>query len=134
MSKVIPRFLPYRVERCLYLYLQDIIPFRHILNPNLEDNGFLFSDGKGGFWDTNTLPKHISSYTSRWASFNCNTSLFRHITKAFDRAFIRGEGVNDDDDDDYAIEEELSAHDIMKDVRSKLPVSTTDWTQNCSRV
>ena len=115
MSKVIPRFLPYRVGKCLYLYLQDIIPFRYTLDPNLGDNGFLFSDGKGGFWDTNTLTKQISSYTSRWASFNCNTSLFRHITKAFDRAFIRGEGVNDDEDeDDYAIEEELAAHDIMQ--------------------
>src|SRR5437763_797370 len=32
MSKPIPRFLLSRVGRCLYLYLQDIIPFRSVSN------------------------------------------------------------------------------------------------------
>jgi hypothetical protein len=89
----------------------DVIPFRHTVNPNFNDNGFLFSNGKRGFWDTELR----SSYTKRWASYECNTSCFRHIAKAFDREFIRGkEAVNNDDDDDYAIEDELAAHDLMQ--------------------
>jgi len=107
--------LPYRIGRCLYLYLRDIIPFREMIEPSvLKNDGFLFSNGKGGCWTTSIQTAAMVDFTERWAKFRCTSQMYRHIVKAIDREFWRGESVDDGRDDEQMIDEQMAAHDFMQ--------------------
>jgi len=93
-----------RVGTCLYLYLRYVIPFRELIIPSIDPKGlkddvFLFSNGKGGCWQTAIQTKAMLDFSTRWASFHCTTQKLRHIAKALDREFIRGDSVEDGRDD-----------------------------------
>jgi len=100
----------------LGLYLRDVIPFRHMVNPETPRHGFLFAD-KDKPWGTDVITKVLTTETEARIAFRLTWSEYRHIAKAIDRKFIRGEDADLDDNDDLDddSEDDLSAvHDLMQ--------------------
>jgi DEAD/DEAH box helicase len=84
-----------------------------MIKPSMRDDGFLFSDGKGGCWKTDIQTKAMIDFTTRWAKFRCTSQMYRHIAKAFSREFIRGRELDDGrDDDEPTVDAKMAVHDL----------------------
>ena len=84
--------MPHRISQLLGLYLQDIIPFRFMIDPLLARHGFLFADNNGP-WSTERLTKVLTRETSKRLGFRMTVQEYRHIAIAIDREFIRGSSI-----------------------------------------
>src|SRR5271167_1754706 len=93
----------------------DVIPFRRMINPETPRHGLLFAD-KEKPWGTNVITKTLTTESEARIEFRLTWSEYRHIAKAIDRKFIRGDEALLDDDDDLDNEDgDLSmVHDLMQ--------------------
>lgn len=81
----------------------------------MRDDGFLFSDGKGGCWQTAVQTNAMKEYTTQWAGFECTSQMYRHIAKAINREFIRGYIPDIGwDDDEQMNNAQMAAHDLAQ--------------------
>ena len=102
------------------MYLRYVIPFRSLILRSIDidlydDDGFFYSTGGGGCWLTGMQTNAMVEYSTKWAGFRCTTQMFRHITKAIDRRFIRpGAKDEDGDDPEETLTEQEAAHDLMQ--------------------
>ena len=72
-------------------YLKYVIPFLKMIageEEGLFSNVFLFGD-KNIPWETNQLTTALKRETGKWMGEEITNNLFRHISVAIDREFIR---------------------------------------------
>lgn len=98
------------------LYIRDVIPFRFLIDPETPRHGFLFADGEKP-WSTNVMTDILATESASRMSFRLTWGDYRHVAKAIDREFIRGQDAVFDDYDDEADDDEdenpFQAHDLM---------------------
>jgi superfamily II DNA helicase RecQ len=110
--------LSYRISQILGVYLQDVIPFRFMMDKNMSRHGFLFADDKGP-WSTDRLTKILTDESSKRIGFRMTVSEYRHIAIAIDRQFIRGTLAEADEEE----EEEDDVHDLMAAHNSRTAIA-----------
>ena len=80
-------------------------PFCFIINPSTPRNGFLFGD-KNGPWETKEITNVLTKESQNKIGFQMTIQIYRQISSAIDRKFMRGVDLDLDNDDD-------NAHDLM---------------------
>ena len=80
-------------------------PFCFIINPHTPRNGFLFGDEKGP-WKTDEITNVLTKESQNKLGFRMTTQMYRQISTAIDRKFMRGVDLELDNDED-------NAHDLM---------------------
>jgi hypothetical protein len=97
------------------IYLQDVLPFRFMIDTTTPRHGFIFGDVNGP-WSTDQLTKTLARETGTRLGFRMTFQDYRHISTGIDREFIRGKDANLDEDDDN----DDDIHDLMAAHSSKL--------------
>jgi len=69
------------------------------MNPKTSRNGLLFGDDKGP-WNTTEITTLLSRKTKEKFGFEITTQMYRHISIAIDRKFMRGVDLELEDDED----------------------------------
>lgn len=81
------------------IYLIYINPFCFIINPDTPRNGFLFGDEKGP-WKTEMITSVLMKESQKKLGFRMTTQMYRQISIAIDRKFMRGVDLELDNNDD----------------------------------
>ena len=81
------------------IYLIYINPFCFIINPHTPRNGFLFGDEKGP-WKTEMITSILIKESQKKIGFRMTTQIYRQISIAIDRKFMRGVDLELDNNDD----------------------------------
>ena len=110
-EKGIARFLPWDVSKVLMTYLSVVVPFHEFINPDWDSKGYLFTDGKGGHWDTDKQSKIMARESQSRVGFRVTTAGWRQLQVALDREFVRT-GVSDRDFDAESDGED-DIHDLV---------------------
>ena len=95
-------------------YLKYVIPFLKMIageEEGLFSNVFLFGD-KNIPWETNQLTTALKRETGKWMGEEITNNLFRHISVAIDREFIRRKEGEDSDNEDSE-DESKNVYDTM---------------------
>ena len=116
--------MPHCINQLLGLYLQDIIPFRFMIDLLLARHGFLFVNNKG-LWSTEQLTKVLTREISKQLGFQMTVQKYRHITIIIDWEFICRSSAEADEEDEN--EEDNDVHDLMAAHLTKLANACYAW-------
>jgi DEAD/DEAH box helicase len=113
-----------------------VIPFRFLINAETPRHGFLFADAEKP-WSTDVLTETLAIESAARISFRLTWADYRHVAKAIDREFIRGQdAILDDYDGDEDDEDPSNVHDLMQTHSSHTAEvkygRLTDLTRNIS--
>jgi len=89
----------------MVILLSYIEPFHTVINPNVSRNGFVFGDEKGP-WGIEQITNVLTKLTERQLSIRITTRMYRQISTAIDRKFMRGVDLELDGEED-------NVHDLM---------------------
>jgi hypothetical protein len=92
-------------------YLAIVVPFQESIDPEWDSNGYLFTNGKGGHWDTDKQSKMMARESQSRIGFRVTTAGWRQLQVALDREFVRT-GVKDEDSGSESDGED-NVHDIQ---------------------
>jgi hypothetical protein len=95
----------------LITYLAIMVPFHESLDPEWDSNGYLFTNGKGGYWDKDKQSKMMARESQSRIGFRVTTVGWRQLQVALDREFVRT-GVKDEDSESDRNGED-DVHDIQ---------------------
>lgn len=87
------------MSQLIIILLTYVNPFCSLINPNTSRNGLLFGDEKGP-WSTTEITAVLSKKTKKRFGFAITTQMYRHISIAIDRKFMRGVDLELEDDED----------------------------------
>ena len=79
----------------LMTYLAIVVPFQECIDPEWDSDGYLFTNGKGGHWDTDKQSKVMARESQSRIGFRVTTASWRQLQVALDREFVRT-GVKDE--------------------------------------
>jgi len=102
--------LPWDVSKVLMTYLAIVVPFHELINREWESNGYLFTDGKGGHWNTDKQSRIMARESQSRLGFRITTASWRQLQVAFDREFVRTGLPEEDSDSDGDGEDDV--HDL----------------------
>ena len=97
-TKVIPRFLPWRVGQLLAVYLAYVQPFSETLDQKTRGpprSDYLWNN-KNGPWHTEQLTKILTEETTLRMGLRMTTQDYRHIVICMGREYIGAEFMRDE--------------------------------------